>query len=74
MVYVLKGPHSYRGQESEKGRYLSEQMSARVEKGLIRERSPKGIEWYSSRSVRMRVAPGSRQFDSTCPGNTCTKV
>ena len=50
------------------------QMSARVGKGLIGVRWPRGIEWYSSRSIRMPVAPSSQQFESTCPGNSSTKV
>jgi len=37
-------------------------MSARVGKGLIRVRSPRGIEWYRPRSVRMPVASSSQQF------------
>jgi len=49
-------------------------MSARVGKGLIGVRSPRGIKWYRSLSVHMRVAPSSRQFESTCPGNSSTKV
>ena len=49
-------------------------MSARVRKGLIAVRSPRGIEWYRPRSVRMPVAPTSRQFESTCRGNPSTKV
>ena len=49
-------------------------MSARVGKGLIGVRSPRGIEWYRPRSVRMPVAPTSQQFESTCPGNPSTKV
>jgi len=49
-------------------------MSARVGKGLIGVRSPRGIEWYRPQSVRLPVAPSSQQFESTCPGNTSTKV
>ena len=49
-------------------------MSASVGNRLIGVGSPRGIEWYRSRSVRMPVAPSSRQFESTCPGNSCTKV
>ena len=56
MVYVSKRPHSYRGQQGEKGRYLSGQMSARVGKGLTGVRSPRGIEWYSFRRVRIAIA------------------
>ena len=74
MVEVLKRPHSDRGQQGEKGRYLSGQMSARVGKGLIGVRSARGIEWYRSRGVRMPVALSSQQFESTCPGNSSTKV
>jgi len=40
-------------------------MSARVGKGLIGVRSRRGIESYMSLSVRMPVAPSSRQFDLT---------
>jgi len=74
MVTVSKRLHGYRGQQDEKGRYLSGQMSARVGKGLIGVRSPRGIEWYRSLSVRMPIAPSSWQFESTCPGNSSTKV
>jgi len=74
MVYVSKRPHGYRGQQDERGRYLSGQMSARVGKGLIGVRSARGSEWYRPRSVRMPVAPSSQQFESTCPGNSSTKV
>jgi len=74
MVSVSKRPHGYRGQQNEKDRYLSGQMSARVGKGLIGVRSPRGIEWYTSPSVHMPIAPSSRQFESTCPGNSSTKV
>jgi len=49
-------------------------MSGRVRKGVIGVRSPRGIEWYRSLSVRMPVAPSSRQLESTCPGNSSTKV
>jgi len=69
MVLVLKRPHGYRGQQDEKGRYLSGQMSGRVVKGPIAVRSPRGIEWYRFRSVRMPVGPSSQLFESTCPGN-----
>ena len=47
-------------------------MSGRIGKGLNGVRSPKGIEWYRSRSVRMPVALSSQQFENTCPGNTST--
>jgi len=49
-------------------------MSARVRKGVIGVRSPRGIEWYRSLSVRMPVAPSRRQLESTCPRNSSTKV
>jgi len=49
-------------------------MSARVGKGLIGVRSPRGIEWYRSLSVRMPIAHSSCQFESTCQGNSSTKV
>jgi len=74
MVYVSKSPHGYRGQQGEKGGYLTGQMSARVGKGLIGVRSPRGIEWYRSRSVRMPVALSSQHFECTCPGNSSTNV
>jgi len=74
MVYVSKRAHGYRGQQDEKGRYRRGQMSARVRKGVIGVRSPRGIEWYRPRSVPMPVAPSSQQFESTCPGNSSTKV
>jgi len=48
-------------------------MSARVGKGLIGVRSPRGIEWYRSLSVRMPLAPSSQQFESTCQRNSSTK-
>jgi len=47
-------------------------MSGRIVKGLIGVRSPRGIEWYRSRSVRMPVALSSQQFENTCPGNSGT--
>jgi len=76
VVLVLKSPHGYRGQQNEKGRYLSRPMSARVGKSLIGVRSLTGIEleWYRPRSVRMPVAPSSQQFEITFPGNSSTKV
>jgi len=74
MVSVSKRPHCYRGQQDEKGRYLRGQMSARVRKGLIAVCSPRRIEWYRSLTVRMPIAPSSRQFESTCPGNSSAKV
>jgi len=74
MVLVSKCPYGYTGQEGEKGRYLSRKMSARVRKGLIGIRSPRGIDWYRSRSVRMPVALSNQQFEGTCPGNSSTKV
>ena len=69
MVYVSKRAQLYRGQQNEKGKYLSGQMSARVGKGLIGVGSARGIEWYRSLSVRMPLAPSSRQLESTCQGN-----
>jgi len=45
--------------------------SGRVSLG---SRWPRGIEWYRPQSVRMPVAPSSQQFESTCPGNSSTKV
>jgi len=56
MVLLSKRPHRYRGQQGEKGRYLSRQMSARVGKGLMGVHSPRGIEWCRFRSVRMAIA------------------
>jgi len=47
-------------------------MSGRIGKGLIGVRSPRGIEWYMSRSVRMPVALSSEQFENTCSGNSST--
>jgi len=68
MVYVSKRPHGYRGQQGEKGRYLSGQMSARVGKGLIGVRSPRGIEWYRLRSVRMAIEVSSKNNADTSAG------
>jgi len=73
MVYVSRCAQGYRCQQGEKGGYLSGQMSSRVGKGLIAARSPRGIERYMSRSVRMPVAHSSQQFDDTYPGNSSTK-
>jgi len=56
MVKLSKSPHSYRGQQGEKGRYLSGQMFARVGKGLIGVRSLRGIKWYRFRSIHMPIA------------------
>ena len=53
MGEVSKRPHGYRGYQRENGRYLRGQMSARVGKGLIGIRSPRGIACYMSPSVRM---------------------
>jgi len=64
MVEVPKCPHRYRSQQDEKGRYLKGQMSARVGKGVIGIRSPRGIEWYRFRSICMPVAPSSQRFES----------
>jgi len=72
-VRILKESAS-RGQQGEKGRYLSRQMSARVGKGPIGVSSAWGIEWYRSLSVRMPVVPSSQQFGSTCPWNSSTMV
>jgi len=69
MVEVSKRPHGYRGQQDEKGRYLRRQMSARVRKGIIGIPSPREIEWYRFRSVRLPVALSSQQFESTSLGN-----
>jgi len=74
MVEVSKRPHGYRSQQDEKDRYFSGQMTTRVGKCLIGVRSPRGIELYRPRSVRMPVAPSSQQFESTCLGNLNTKV
>jgi len=74
LVQVSNRPHGYRCQQDEKGRYFSWQMSARVAKGPIGVRSPRGIAWYRPRTVRMPLAPSSQQFESTCPGNSSTKV
>jgi len=49
-------------------------MSARVGKGLIGVRSPRGIEWSRSLSVRMPIDPSSRPFESTRLENSSTKV
>jgi len=73
MVYVSQRRQGYRYQQGEKGGYLRGQMSGRVGKGLIGVRSPKGIEWYRSRSIRIPVALSSQQFEDTYPGNTSTK-
>jgi len=68
MVQVSKRPHSYRGQQDEKGRYLRGQMSARVGKGLIGVRSPRGIEWYRFRSVRIAIKVSRKKKADTSPG------
>jgi len=73
-VQASKHPQGYRGQQDQKGRYLRGQMSTRVGNGLIGVRTPRGIEWYRSLSVPMPIAPSSRQFESTCLGNSSTKV
>jgi len=65
---VSKRPHGYRGQQGEKGRYLSGQMSARVGNGLIGVRSPRGIEWYRFRSVRMAIEVSRKENADTSPG------
>jgi len=68
MVWVLKHPHSYRGQQDEKGRYLRGQMSARVGKGLIGVCSARRIEWYRSRSVCMATEVSRMKKANTLPG------
>jgi len=68
MVLVSKRPHGYRGQQHEKGRYLSGQMSARVGRGLIGVRSLRGIEWYRSQSVRMAIEASRKKNADTSPG------
>jgi len=73
MVYVSWRAQGYRCQEGEKGGYLSRQMSPRVGEGLIGVLSPRGIERYMSRSVRMPVAHSSQHFENTYPGNSSTK-
>jgi len=67
MVYVSKCPHSYSGQRDEKGRYLRWQMSARVGKGLIGVRTPRGIKWYRSRSVHMPIEVSRKKTAVTLP-------
>jgi len=64
----LKGSHSYRGQEGEKGRYLSGQISARVGKGQIGVGWLKGIEWYRSPSVRMAIEISRKKKADTSLG------
>ena len=49
-------------------------MSGRVGKSVIGVRSPRGIQWYRSRSIRMAVALSSQQFESTCWENSSTNV
>jgi len=71
MVELLKCPHSYRGQQGEKGRYLNGRMSARVGKALIGVRSARRIEWYRFRSVRRAIAvsrlKGADLSEGRCP-------
>jgi len=43
-------------------------MSARVGKGLIGVRSPRGIEWYRFRSVRMAIEVSRKKKADTSPG------
>jgi len=43
-------------------------MSARVGKGLIGVRSPRGIEWCSSRSVCMTIEVSRKKKAGTSPG------
>jgi len=45
-------------------------MSARVGKGLIAVRSPRGIEWHRSRSVRMAIEV-SRMKKADISGGRC---
>ena len=68
MVYVSKCPHGYRGQQDENGRYLRGQMSARVGKGLIGVRSPRGLEWYRFRSLRIAIEVSREKKADTSPG------
>jgi len=64
----LKHPHGYRGQQDEKGRYLTGQMSTRVGKGLIGVRPQRGIAWYRSRSVLMAIEVSRKKKADTSPG------
>jgi len=41
---------------------------------ILESARPGESVWYRPRSVRMPVAPSSQRFESTCPGNLCTKV
>jgi len=68
VVLVLKCPHGYRGQQDEKGRYLRGQMSTTLGKGLIGVRSPRGIEWYRFRSIRMAIEVSRKKRADTSPG------
>jgi len=43
-------------------------MSARVGKGFIGVRSPRGIEWYRSRSVRMAIEVCRKKKGDTSQG------
>jgi len=43
-------------------------MSARVGMGLIGVRSPRGIEWYRSPSVRMTIEVSRKKKADTSPG------
>jgi len=49
-------------------------MSARVGKGLIGVRSPRGIEWYRFLSVRMAIAVSSMKeadiSEGRCPAES----
>jgi len=45
-------------------------MSARVRKGLIGVRSPRGIEWYRSRSIRMAIEVSRKKKADTSPGTS----
>jgi len=44
------------------------QKSARVEKGVIGVLSPRGIEWYRSRSVRMAIEVSRMKKADTSAG------
>jgi len=45
-------------------------MSARVGRGLIGVRSPRGIEWYRSQSVRMAIEVSSMKKADTSAGRS----
>ena len=48
-------------------------MAARVVEGLIGVPSPREIDRYMSRSVRMPLALSSQHFEDTYPLNSSTK-